>query len=139
MKIFSLVLISLTLAIGQAEETYVSPYQAMKTAANVLKKEIARDADILSYKMNIQRLKATRIKLKNGLAEKEKAVKNLKKTGRTDPEVLAVLEKTLRDEKRISKDTRIGQTRTIRAQRILKANLGSKKKALAKAEKWLGK
>ncbi len=139
MKIFSLVVISLALVTGQVEKDYISPYQAMESAVNLLKNEISRDETILSAKMNIQRLKATRAKLKNGLGAKEEALKDLKQAGRADSAVVSVLKKTLKDEKRISEDTRIGDAVRIRTQRALKANLPGKKKALAQANKWLGK
>ncbi|VAX17350.1 hypothetical protein MNBD_NITROSPINAE01-1022 [hydrothermal vent metagenome] len=139
MKIFSLVVISLAMVTGQAEKEYVSPYQAMESAATVLKNEIRRDEKILSAKMNIQRVKATRAKLESGLGAKEEALSKLKQAGIANSAIASVLKKTLKTEKRISEDTRIGNAVRIRAQRALKANLPGKKKALAQANKWLRK
>lgn len=137
MKTFSLIFISLTLITGQAGGNFISPHQAMMAAMNLLKKEIKRDEEILSTKMNIQRLNATREKLTHDMPEKEKVIKGLLKANRVDAGVLKALEDTLKNEKRISGDTRKGEVIRIRAQRLLRVGFNDKKSALIKAKKWL--
>jgi hypothetical protein len=104
----------------------------------LLKKEIARDEEIVSGSMTIARLRQTRGKLQEDLPRKEKALSAIKRVKYPAIEsAVQTVEKTYDSEKQIAGDPRINEAVQIRTLRAIREGLPEKKQALTDIESWL--
>jgi len=144
MKRFSLLFVTLMffhlMCQGSASAAqYHSARSAAQGAVDVLDEEIRRDEEIISFKMNVTRLKQTRMTLAAGLQNKRDVINGFARYPAPGLErAITTLSKTLEDEESIANDWKIGPSVVINTGRRLRNNLKKKEAALQMFSEFLG-
>jgi len=139
-RLLFLILLFLIFSSGAPQRAVASEIRFLpggEAALQLLKKEIARDREIITHKMNKTRMKQTRTQLARDLPAKERLIDQLKGGSGSGREqvvrLIAILEETATAERAILER---GTTHRLRrsAQGVISSNISRKETAVALLE-----
>ncbi len=122
--------------LGLAQSYYSLP-SSVQNAIALLTKEIARDEKIVSFPINITRVKMARKMIAPGLEPKQELIDGFIRFKAPElSDAINALRQTLAAEKSIIKETRTIEPVRLRTKRAIRNNIKLKKMALAIFNKW---
>lgn len=124
---------------GGAQSFYSLP-ASVQNAITLLKEEIERDEEIVSFPINISRVRMARKLIAPGLKPKQELIKSFARFKAPElDDAINALRQTLAVEKSIVNETRTISPVRHRTGRAIRNNIKIKKGAIARFEKWATK
>lgn len=138
--LFAIVFFGLCLCGPALAQNFYSLPASVQNAIALLKKEIKRDEEIVSFPINISRVKMARKLIAHGLKPKQELIDSFARFKAPELEdAINGLRQTLAVEKSVVNETRTISPVRIRAGRAIRNNIKIKKRAITLLENWAAK